>query len=76
MEMLQVKIPQISLIRQLVYDVAKSFTIWTSAQIETSSDLSREFTDTSCSSVAVGSRQTGGIFLFRYCAGVLRCAAD
>ena len=28
----QVKICEISLIRQLVYDVAKSFTIWISAQ--------------------------------------------
>ena len=28
----QVKIHQISLIRQLVYDVAESFTVWISAQ--------------------------------------------
>ena len=31
--------------------------------IETSSYLSREFLDTACSSVADGSRQTGGPFL-------------
>ena len=44
--------------------------------IETSSDRSREFPDTSCSSVADGSRQTGGPFLLRNCAGKLRSAAD
>ena len=44
-------------------------------KIETSSDRSREFPDTSCSSVADRSRQTGGPFL-RNSAGTLRSAAD
>ena len=44
--------------------------------IETSFDRSREFPDTSCSSVADGSRQTGGPFLLRNCVGILRSAAD
>ena len=43
-------------------------------KIETSSDRSREFPDTSCSSVADGSRQTGGPFLLHNCAGVRRSA--
>ena len=33
---------------------------------------SRKFPDTSCSSVADGSRQTRGSFLLRNCAGILR----
>ena len=45
-------------------------------KIETSSEHSREFPDTSCSSVADGSRQTGGPFLLRNCAGVRRPAAE
>ena len=45
-------------------------------KIETSCDRSREFPDTFCSSVADGSRQTGGPFLLRNCAGTLRSAAD
>ena len=45
-------------------------------QIETSPDRSREFPDTFCSSVADGSRQTGGPFLLRNCEGTLRSAAD
>ena len=44
--------------------------------IETSSDLSREFPDTSGSNVADGSRQTGGPFLLRNCVGTLRSVAD
>ena len=31
-EVFQVKIPHISFINQLIYDVAKSFTVWISAQ--------------------------------------------
>ena len=31
-EVCQVKVSQISLIRQIVYDVAKSFTVWICAQ--------------------------------------------
>ena len=46
------------------------------SKIETSSDRSREFPETSCSSVADVSRQTGGPFLLRNCAGTLRSAAD
>ena len=45
-------------------------------KIETSSDRSREFPETSSSSVADGSRQTGGPFLLRNCAGTLRSATD
>ena len=44
--------------------------------IETSSDRSREFPDTSCSSVADGSHQTGGPFLLRTGVGIPRSAAD
>ena len=44
--------------------------------IETSCDRSREFPDTSCSSVADGSRHTGSPFLLRNGAGTLRSAAD
>ena len=44
--------------------------------IETSSDRLREFPDTSCSSVADGSRQTGGPFLLRKGVGILRSAAE
>ena len=73
----QVKVLQVSLIRNFIYDVAESsspsgFLL----KIETSSDRSREFPDTSCSSGADGSRQTGGPFLLRDCAGTLRSAAD
>ena len=45
-------------------------------KIETSSDRSREFPDTSCSSVADGSRQTGGPLLLRNCAGTPRSVED
>ena len=44
--------------------------------IGTSSDRSREFPDTSCSSVADGSCQTGGPFLLRNGVGALRSATD
>ena len=50
--------------------------MWNFAQIETSSDRSREFLDTSCFRVADGSRQTGGPILLRNSAGTLRSAAD
>ena len=43
--------------------------------IGTSSDRLREFLDTSCSSVAEGSRQTGGPLLFRNGVGIPRSAA-
>ena len=72
-----VKVSQISLISQLIYDAAKSFTVWIFLHsIETSFDRSRDFPDTSCSSVADGSRQTGGPFLFRNGVRTLRSAAD
>ena len=45
-------------------------------KIETSPYRSREVPDTSCSSVAEGSRQTGGPFLLRKCVRILRSAAD
>ena len=44
--------------------------------IETSSDRPSKFPDTSCSSVADGSRQTGGPFLLRNGVGIPRSAAD
>ena len=44
--------------------------------IETSSDRSREFPDTSWSSVADGSRHTGGPFLLRNDVGILLSVAD
>ena len=44
--------------------------------IETSCDRSREFPDTSCSSVADGSRQTGSPFLLRDGVGTPRSAAE
>ena len=44
--------------------------------IETSSDRSREFPDTSCSSVADESCLIGGPFLLRTCVGTLRPAGD
>ena len=44
--------------------------------LETSPDRSREVPDTSCSSVADGSLQTGCPLLLRNCAGTLRSAAD
>ena len=43
---------------------------------ETSSDRSHEVPDTPCSSVADGSRQTGGPFLPRTCVGTVRSATD
>ena len=45
-------------------------------KLETSSVRSREFPDASCSSVANGSRQTGGPFLVHNGAGSLRIAED
>ena len=44
--------------------------------IETSSYRSREFPDTSCSSVADGSRQTGGPLLLRNGVAIPRSATD
>ena len=62
----QVKVPQVALVRQLVDYVAESFTFCLFARKnEASSARSRESPDTSCSSVADGSRQTGGPFLLR-----------
>ena len=58
------------------------FTLWRASpsgfllEIHTYSDRSREFPDTSCSSVADGSRQSGGPFILRNGAGSLRSAAD
>ena len=73
MVVFQVKVLQVSLIRNFIYDVAESsspsgFLL----KIETSSDRSREFPGTFRSSGADGSRQTGGPFssssLCRNCA--------
>ena len=47
---------------------------WFLPKIEPSSDRSREFPDTSGSSVAGWSRQSGGPFLLRYGVGILRLA--
>ena len=74
--MFQVKIPQISIIRQLIYDVAKSFTIWIFAQYWDFFRSLRRVSDTPGSNVADGSRQTGGPFLLRNGVGILRSAAD
>ena len=62
--MLQMKVPQIALFRELAHDVAWGFTFCFLPQIEVSSARSRESLDTSCSSVAAGSCHTGGPFLF------------
>ena len=63
MVVLQMNVPQILPIRQLLDDIVKSFTI------------SRVFPDTSASIVADGSRQTGGPFLvLRSGVGTLRSA--
>ena len=72
----QVKVPQISLISQLIFMLRRDSPSGFLPKIETSSDQSREFPDTPCSSVADGSRQTGGPFLLRHCAGIMRSAAD
>ena len=72
----QVKVPQISFIRQLIYDVAESFTVWISARSRDFSDRSREVFGASCSSVADGSRQTGGPLVVRNSTGTLLSAAD
>ena len=55
MVVLQMKVPQIALVRQLVDNVSKCFTFCLSA---------RESFGTPCSSVAVVSCQTGGSLLF------------
>ena len=73
----QVKVPQISLIRQVIHDVAKSFTVWISAQYRDLLLITHpSFLTHLCSSVADGSRQTGGPFHLRNGVGVLRSAAD
>ena len=61
---LQMKVPQDALVKQLVDNVAESFTSCLFHQIEASSARSRESPDTSCSSGAVGSCHTGGPFFF------------
>ena len=74
--MLQVKVLQVVNIQQLVDNFQESFTICFLPKLETSSDRSSEVPDTSCSSVADGSRQTGGPFLLRNVVGTLRIAED
>ena len=74
--MFQVNFPQISLIRQLLIMLLRASPSKFFPDIETSSDRTREFPDTSCSSVADGSSQTGGPFLLRPCVGTLRSASD
>ena len=50
---LQVKVPQVALVRQLVDNVSESFTSCLLPKTRESSDRSRELPDASCSSVAV-----------------------
>ena len=60
---LQVKVPQIAPVKQLVDKVAESFTLhFFCPKWKTSSDRSREFPDTSCSSVTVEPCHTRGPF--------------
>ena len=73
--MLQEKVLHVANIRQPVGNFLESFTIWIFFKLETSSDCSREFPDTSCSSVADGSRQNGSPFL-RNGVGTLRIEED
>ena len=56
MVILQVQIVRIANIRQLIDNFLESFTICILPKFETSSDRSREFPDTSCSSVVDGSQ--------------------
>ena len=61
----QVKVPQDAFVKQLVGNVAESFTFCLLPKIEAFSARSRESPDTSCSSVAVASCHTGNPFLLR-----------
>ena len=71
----QVKVFQISFIRQLIYDVAESFTIWISAQIRGFFVIAH-VRFLMHLSVADGSRQTGGPLVVRNSTGTLLSAAD
>ena len=74
--MLQLEVLQVANIQQLVDNFQESFTICFLPKLETSSDRSREVPDTSCSSVADGSRLTEGPFLLRNGVGTLRIKED
>ena len=64
----QVKVLQVTLVRQLVDNVSEGFTFCLLPKIEVSSARSRESLYTSCSSTVVGSCRTGCPFFFCRCA--------
>ena len=66
MVVFQVKVLQVTLVRQLVDNVSKASHSVFCPKIEVSSV--RGSLDTSCSSIAVGSCHTGGPFFFCRCA--------
>ena len=62
MVVLQVKVLQVTLVRQLVDNVSEGLTFCVFSKIEDSSVRLRESLDTSCYSIAVGSCHTSGSF--------------
>ena len=61
---LQMKVPQVALFRQLDNNFAEGFAYCLSPKIEESSDCSRASLDTSCSSVTVGSLAVLAVLFF------------
>ena len=73
----QVKVPQISLIIQLIYDVAKSFTILDFCPMSRLLLIAHASFLTHLVLVwQMGLAKLGGIFLLRNGVGILRSAAD